>query len=148
MCRTAKKWISLIERRYFLSKMLDSHHQQKLQKKINLGYEMLPRSVMKRPSKNIAIGLCEVFLRIHWICSLHVWVRQTHTRQCLDVGKCNIYWVVRLRSSHHQDYEIFLGSGIPINLDLPLLLGGGTTQNIYTILSICMLVHKRRKKSK
>ena len=30
-------------------------------------------------------------------------------------------------SSHHQDYEksTFLGSGIPLNLYLPLLLGGG-----------------------
>lgn len=52
-------------------------------KKLFIHHETLPRSVMKRPTKN-AKGLCEVFLRITWICSLHVWVRQTHTRQCLS----------------------------------------------------------------
>ena len=33
-------------------------------------------------------------------------------------------------ASHHQDYYICLGSVIPINLHLLLLLGGGTTQYI------------------
>ena len=34
-------------------------------------------------------------------------------------------------SSHHQDYDIF-SKGIPINLHLPLLLGGGHTQDTLT----------------
>ena len=50
---------------------------------------------------------------------------------------CMINWseniisvVPRQDSSHHQDYEQFLVGDPELNLHLPQLLGGGTTQNI------------------
>ena len=67
-----------------------------------------------------------------------------HTTGCYEgMGFCwrcqkneyPIHWVAPLPSnSHHQDYYIFRrGFPIkPINLYLPLLLGGGTTQPIHT----------------
>ena len=41
---------------------------------------------------------------------------------------------------HHQDYEPFLGSGILINLHLPQLLGGGTTQSIVSKLGVAAMM--------
>ena len=53
-----------------------------------------------------------------------------------------IHWVVHPPSnSHHQEYYIFSrGSGIPINLHLPLLLGGGTNQRIHCFCWGCFFL--------
>ena len=52
----------------------------------------------------------------------------TNRRYWIGIG---IPWVWPPPSnSDHQDYETYLGSGIPINLHFPLLLGGGRTTDI------------------
>ena len=57
-----------------------------------------------------------------------------------------ISWVVPLSSkSHHQDYEPFLGSGIPINkpsFATGMLLGGGDNPSYSIILLMAEILHQ------